>query len=217
KRKETEDNLERIRIILDEIDKQIKQLEADRDGALKYRDLNEKLTTAKAQLAYKNRELIERQIVGTKEQIAKHEGDKAKLEAQKEELRGRLDAAVARLNELEQEMADRGGDEAKQLKEKLDGLRIERARATDGIETSKATARRRRWRASSRRSDCSRNPASNMRSSTTTPNGSLRNSSRLRRNRGRASRNSRRTSTASGRRRAGSRKSRRTSRPRSSA
>src|SRR5207247_654006 len=77
KRKETEDNLERIRIILDEIDKQIKQLEADRDGALKYRDLNEKLTTAKAQLAYKNRELIERQIVGTREQIAKHEGDKA--------------------------------------------------------------------------------------------------------------------------------------------
>src|SRR5438477_7781229 len=139
KRKETEDNLERIRIILDEIDKQIKQLEADRDGALKYRDLNEKLTTAKAQLAYKNRELIERQIVGTKEQIAKHEGDKAKLEAQKEELRGRLDAAVGRLNELEQEMADRGGDEAKQLKEKLDGLRIERARATDGIETSKET------------------------------------------------------------------------------
>src|SRR5438876_2212203 len=139
KRKETEDNLERIRIVLDEIDKQIKQLEADRDGALKYRDLNEKLTTAKAQLAYKNRELIERQIVGTKEQIAKHEGDKAKLEAQKEELRGRLDAAVARLNELEQEMADRGGDEAKQLKEKLDGLRIERARATDGIETSKET------------------------------------------------------------------------------
>ena len=139
KRKETEDNLERIRIILDEIDKQIKQLEADRDGALKYRDLNEKLTTAKAQLAYKNRELIERQIVGTREQIAKHEGDKAKLEAQKEELRGRLDAAVARLNELEQEMADRGGDEAKQLKEKLDGLRIERARATDGIETSKET------------------------------------------------------------------------------
>src|SRR5216117_1706779 len=139
KRKETEDNLERIRIILDEIDKQIKQLEADRDGALKYRDLNEKLTTAKAQLAYKNRELIERQIVGTKEQIAKHAGDKAKLEAQKEELRGRLDAAVARLNEIEQEMADRGGDEAKQLKEKFDGLRIERARATDGIETSKET------------------------------------------------------------------------------
>ena len=139
KRKETEENLERIRIILDEIDRQIKQLETDREGALKYRDLNERLTTAKAQLAYKNRELIERQIVGTREQIAKHEGDKGKLEAQKAELRELLDAAVARLGELEQEMADRGGEEAKQLKATLDGFRIERARATDGIETSKET------------------------------------------------------------------------------
>src|SRR5438445_10297557 len=100
KRKETEDNLERIRIILDEIDKQIKQLESDRDGALKYRDLNERLTTAKAQLAYKNRELIERQIVGTREQVAKHEADKAKLEAKKQELRGRLAGADARFGEL---------------------------------------------------------------------------------------------------------------------
>src|SRR5713226_1825796 len=137
KRRETEENLERIRIILDEIDRQIKQLEADRDGALKYKELNGRMSTAKAQLAYKNRELIERQIVGTKEQIAKHEADKTKLESQKAELRTLFDAAVARLNELEQEMAERGGEEAKQLKEKLDGLRIERARATDGIETSK--------------------------------------------------------------------------------
>src|SRR5947209_17419862 len=137
KRRETEENLDRIRIILEEIDRQITQLEADRDGALKYKELNGRLTTAKAQLAYKNRELIERQIVGTKEQIAKHEADKAKLEDQKAELRKLFDAAVARLSELEQEMADRGGEEAKQLKEKLDGLRIQRARAADGIETSK--------------------------------------------------------------------------------
>ena len=139
KRRETEENLERIRIILDEIDKQLAQLEADREGALKYKELNGRLTTAKAQMAYKNRELIERQITGTKEQITKHEADKAKLVAQKEDLRKQLDAAVARLSELEQEMADRGGEEAKQLKEKLDTLRIERARASDGIETSNET------------------------------------------------------------------------------
>src|SRR5207245_4887221 len=136
-RPQREQTLDRIRIILEEIDRQITQLEADRDGALKYKQLNGRLTTAKAQLAYKNRELIERQIVGTKEQIAKHEADKAKLEGQKAELRKLLDAAVARLSELEQEMADRGGEEAKQLKEKLEGLRSQRARAADGIETSK--------------------------------------------------------------------------------
>src|SRR5205807_2303942 len=51
----------------------------------------------------------------------------------------KFDDDMARLSELEQEMADRGGEEAKQLKDKLDGLRIERARAADGIETSKET------------------------------------------------------------------------------
>src|SRR3970282_2732204 len=56
--------------------------------------------------------------------------EKARIEAQ-------LKDAEARLAGLESQMADRGGEEAKQLKEKLDGLRIERARATDGIETSK--------------------------------------------------------------------------------
>ncbi|MEK6988577.1 MAG: AAA family ATPase, partial [Candidatus Thermoplasmatota archaeon] len=133
KRKETEENLDRIRIILEEIDKQIQQLATDREGALKYRELNDRLTTAKAQLAYKNRELIERQIVGTKEQVAKHEADLSKLLEQKEELRKEIEDAQARLAALEQEIADRGGEEAKQLREKLDGLRIERARASAGL------------------------------------------------------------------------------------
>lgn len=139
KRTETEENLERIRIILDEIEKQLGQLEADRDGALKYKGLNERLATARAQLAYKNRELIEGQIVGTKEQIAKHEGDRVKLAAQRDELKARLEAAQGKLSELEVQMAERGGEEAKQVKERLDRLRIERARATDGIESSKET------------------------------------------------------------------------------
>jgi len=141
KRRETEENLERIRIILEEIERQLAQLEADREGALKYKELNERLSTARAQLAYKNRELIESQISGTREQIAKHEADRQKLLAQKEELRTGLEAAQTRLSQLEQEMADRGGEEAKQLKERLDALRIERARSSDGIETSKEVLR----------------------------------------------------------------------------
>ena len=139
KRKETEENLERIRIILEEIERQLAQLETDREGALKYKELNERLTTARAQLAYKNRELIEGQIAGTKEQIEKHQVERARLAALRDELKEQLDAAQARLAELEAQMAERGGEEAKALKEKLDSLRIERARATDGIETSKET------------------------------------------------------------------------------
>ena len=144
KRRETEDNLERIRIILEEIDKHLQQLEADREGALKYKELSERLATAKAQLAYKNRELIEQQIVATRDQIGKHEAERERLLTEKEELRKKLEEAQARLGDLERQMAERGGEEAKQLKDKLDGFRIERARSQDGIETSKEALKQNR-------------------------------------------------------------------------
>ena len=142
KRKQTEDNLGRIQIILDEIKKQIHQLSADREGALKYRELSGRLTLAKAQLVYKNREIIEQEINSTKEQLAKYETERAKLQKERSDLQNHLKAAEARLAELEAKIAERGGAEAKQLKEKLDGLRIERARATDGIATSTEEIRR---------------------------------------------------------------------------
>jgi len=142
KRKQTEDNLGRIQIILEEIKKQIHQLSADREGALKYKELSGRLTLAKAQLVYKNREIIEQEINSTKEQLAKYETERAKLQKERLGLQDQLKSAQARLADLEAKIAERGGAEAKQLKEKLDGLRIERARATDGIATSTEEIRR---------------------------------------------------------------------------
>ena len=136
KRRQTEENLGRIQIILDEIKKQLHQLSADREGALKFRELNDRLNLAKAQLVYKNREIIEQEILGTRQQLAKYEAEKEKLLKEKARIEAQLKDAEARLAGLESQIAERGGEEAKQLKEKLDGLRIERARATDGTATS---------------------------------------------------------------------------------
>ncbi len=137
KRKATEDNLARIQIILDEIKGQLGQLKKDRTGALKYRELKEKLDLAKAQLAYKNKELIEEEISGTRKQLEKYEADKAKLQEQITKLETELQKAVDNLSKVETKMAEHGGEEARQLKEKLDNLRVDKARAADGIETSK--------------------------------------------------------------------------------
>jgi len=142
KRKQTEENLGRIQIILDEIKKQLHQLSADREGALKYRELSDRLNLAKAQLVYKNREIIEQEINSTKEQLAKFEVERARLVKEKEGIASRLKDAEARLDDLEKKIAERGGDEAKQLKGKLDALRIERARATDGIATGAEEVKR---------------------------------------------------------------------------
>ncbi len=142
KRKQTEENLARIQIILDEIKKQLQQLSADREGALKYRELSDRLGLARAQLVYKNREVVEQEILGTKEQLAKYEAEREKLLKQKADLEAQAKAAQDRLSEIESRIAERGGDEARQLKEKLDGLRVERARASDGIATGRDEVKR---------------------------------------------------------------------------
>ncbi len=137
KRKAAEENLERIRIILAEIEKQIRQLDADRGHALKYKELKGKLDLAKAQMAVKNKQLVEEAIASTREQLARHEEEKRKLEEQKAKLHAELEEAVKHLQELEQRIAERGGEEAQQLQEKLNGLRIERATSENQAEQAK--------------------------------------------------------------------------------
>src|SRR5207249_470800 len=99
KRKATDDNLERIRIILQEIEKQLKQLEADRGHAMKYKELKGKLDLARAQMAHKTKELAEEAVAGTKEQLTRHEAERAKYAEQKAKLLEDLAAATAKLEE----------------------------------------------------------------------------------------------------------------------
>ena len=134
KRKAAEENLERIRIILQEIEKQLRQLDADRGHALKYKELKGKLDLAKAQIAHKNKALIEEAIASTQEQLGRYEAEKAKLDEQKATLHAELEVAVQYLAELEQKIADRGGDEAKQVQEKLNAMRVERATTEHQLE-----------------------------------------------------------------------------------
>ena len=141
KRKAAEENLERIRIILAEIEKQIKQLEADRGHALRYRELKGKLDLAKAQMAHKNRDLAEQAVASTKEQLEKHEAERRKFEEQKAKLQEELAAAVARLQELEAKVAERGGDEAKQVQDRLNALRVERATTEHELEGARETGK----------------------------------------------------------------------------
>ena len=137
KRKAAEENLERIRIILAEIEKQIKQLESDRGAALKYRELKEKLDLAKAQMAHKNKALVAEAIASLREQLVKHEAERQKFEVQKAKLHQELEAAEQGLHDLEAKIAERGGAEAKELQEKLNNLRIDRATTQNEMEKAK--------------------------------------------------------------------------------
>ncbi len=78
-----EENINRLSIILDEIKKQMKQLETDREGALKYKDLHDRLSLAKASLAMKNKEAVDREISSYREQVATYTQESTKAEERK--------------------------------------------------------------------------------------------------------------------------------------
>jgi chromosome segregation protein len=131
-----EENVGRLSIILDEIRKQMRQLEKDREGALQYKDLHDRLVLAKAGLAVKHKESIEREIASLQEQISQYTSEKEKAEEKRRELQEQLTEVSLRLSEAEREIAERGGEEAREIKEKIDNLRIEVARAKDACSNS---------------------------------------------------------------------------------
>ena len=131
-----EENIGRLTIILDELKKQMKQLDADRDGAMKYKDLHDKMVTSQACLSLKRKESVEREIQSIGEQIDNYTKEKEKAEVKKEQLSKELTETVEALTKVESEIAEQGGEEAKQIKEKLDALKIEMARAKDAVQNS---------------------------------------------------------------------------------
>jgi chromosome segregation protein len=137
---EAEENIQRLSIILDEIRKQMKQLDADRDGALKYKDLHDKLQTAQACMAVKRKESVDREISSMNEQITSYTAEKEKSETKKGELQTELEDISRQLAEVEAEITERGGEEAKEIKDKIDNLRIEIARAKDAAQNSDESA-----------------------------------------------------------------------------
>jgi chromosome segregation protein len=131
-----EENIARLSIILDELKKQMKQLDADREGALKYKELHDRMALAQACLVVKRKESGDREISSLNEQIVNYTQEKEKSEKKKDEMVAQLTEISQELEQVEAEIAERGGEEAREVKEKIDNLRIEIARAKDAVQNS---------------------------------------------------------------------------------
>jgi chromosome segregation protein len=135
-KRSTQDNIDRIAIILGELDKQIRQLEQERGAALKYLEMRDRLAMARARLSHKRKEATEAEIRGIGEQIESYSKDIESLKVR----RGELEAQIRSIEELyqkkDQELQAKGGAEFQELKEKMDALKVEVARAADLKERS---------------------------------------------------------------------------------
>jgi chromosome segregation protein len=132
------ENLDRIQILLEEIKNNLSRLKHDRNAAVKFKELKDQMNQAKAQIAHKRKEEVELKIISYTEQIKKFEADRISLNSKLEEYQQKFVEAENTLKELDDKIAEMGGDEAEELKVKIDELRLTQYKATDTIETSRS-------------------------------------------------------------------------------
>jgi chromosome segregation protein len=132
-RLDAEQNLERIKIILNEISSQIRQLKKDRDAAYRYKELKDQLYETKAKIAFKKKQDVENQIAEINRQIESYEKEQGKLEGERAQLKEQYTQSQQELEALENKIVDVGGDESQELKEKIDGLRAEEIKIEEKI------------------------------------------------------------------------------------
>ncbi|MGC8912389.1 MAG: chromosome segregation protein SMC [Thermoplasmata archaeon] len=131
KRAYVEDNLSKTSLILEELKNQLGNLEKDRDTALKYIELKNKLDVARASLATKKKESTEAEIENIKKLIASQQAEIETLKAQKVKLGENIKALNLKKEEIEREIVARGGEQFKKLKNEIDGIRLNVAKARD--------------------------------------------------------------------------------------
>ena len=133
---EVDSNLERINIILNEINTQIRQLKNDRDSAFRYKELKDQFYETKAKITLKKKQDIELQIAEIQKQIESYDIEKTKLDEKSNKLKEEYTEDKKKLEEIEVQIADVGGDEVKDIKEKIDGIRSEEIKIEERINYS---------------------------------------------------------------------------------
>ncbi len=123
-REKVESNVEKLELILSEIEKNLAELKKDKENAIKYKELKDELVSTKSNLAFREKYELETQLAGHHNQVAKLIADKESMTEKVEELSRKMAKDQTDLADVEEEIAERGGEEGRRLKEQIDGIRL---------------------------------------------------------------------------------------------
>lgn len=135
-RNEADANIERISIILTELQRQIDQLEQEKEVAMTYLRTKETLTRSKAQMAHRQKENAEAEIASTQRQIANIQAEIVRLRERKVAIAERVRQLDEGMVQVDRELEAKGGAEFRQLKERIDAVKILVARSEDRAASS---------------------------------------------------------------------------------
>ncbi|MDG6219832.1 MAG: chromosome segregation protein SMC [Candidatus Thermoplasmatota archaeon] len=130
-------DIEKINILLDEINVRVSSLDGERTEATKYLELQERLNGSEALITYKRLQGVESEMSALKEQLEQYHVKEQELEEEKRRLESAIQEQDQIVGKLKDEMDSKGGAEVEELREKMDQHRLVRARAADGMEDAK--------------------------------------------------------------------------------
>lgn len=122
-RAEVEANLERIRIILTEIEAQLRTLEREREQALRWKGVKDDLDLTRAKFAKRRKDALEADLSNVHRLIESETGERATLDRELAGIHARIKGAEERLVEIEGKIIERAGPEAKELKAKIEEIK----------------------------------------------------------------------------------------------
>ena len=133
-RSEAEANLERISIVIDELEKQIEKLEKDKEDAKKYIETQNLLDMAKAQFVHRQLQIEDAKLQGLSEQVISLDNEISALLEKKERLKRDQEENENLIIEKEKEIEDRIGPEYREIKNKIEAAKIKIATQNDRAE-----------------------------------------------------------------------------------
>lgn len=133
KRVELETNLGRIGTLLTEIRGRLNALEGQRLQAIQYRDIQDQKRRNEARLARAGHLVAEKEAQTSETQLARLNREVEELTSEATRLEAERDAVVKSIDEVEQEIARKGGAEAAKFKQELDDRRMAFARLDENL------------------------------------------------------------------------------------
>lgn len=137
RREEVEENLERIGIVLDEIERSLKHLEREKDAAAKHKDLQAQVQETRALMAHRRRVDLEAQVADVQRQLERFTAEREELQERLRGLETEFREQQARFAELEQQIRAEGGEEVERLQEQIKEARDRMVRFEEKIAFAK--------------------------------------------------------------------------------
>ncbi|MHB8633146.1 MAG: chromosome segregation protein SMC [Thermoplasmatota archaeon] len=133
-------NLERIGIVLEEIGRNLSQLDKERESATRYRDLQASIQRLRGLGAWRRREAAAQEIAQVQQRIDEFGKERARHEATLGKLRQEQKEAQAKFAEMEAQIRAEGGAEIQEIQTRVDAARDAMVRLEEKLNFCRANA-----------------------------------------------------------------------------